>query len=64
MKDLMPGWKAFPIRKKARKLWLEALPHLFWAIWKERNKFFLKMLRFPLIAEVFLHLFSRFLVLG
>ena len=36
-KDLMVGWTTFPIRKKAKSLWQEALSSLCWAIWKERN---------------------------
>ena len=32
------GWKATHIKKLDRKIWLVALLHLIWAIWKERNK--------------------------
>ena len=39
-KDLMVEWKAFPVRKKARKIWKMIPSSLFWEIWKERNKIF------------------------
>ena len=31
-------WKATPIKKPYRKIWLAAPWYLIWAIWKERNK--------------------------
>ena len=34
---LMMEWKAFPVRKKARKIWKTIPSSLFWVIWKERN---------------------------
>ena len=36
--DVLIGRKAVPIRKPERKIWLVAPLHLFWAIWKERNR--------------------------
>ena len=36
-KDLMMEWKAFPVRKRARKIWKTIPSSLFWEIWKERN---------------------------
>ena len=38
VKDLLSGWSGFPIRERARKLWLAAPLSLIWAIWKERNR--------------------------
>ena len=32
------GWKATPIKKPDRKIWLATPSYLVWAIWKERNK--------------------------
>ena len=37
VKDVILGWKSFPIRKKDRKLWLTAPICLLRLIWKERN---------------------------
>ena len=33
----MMEWKAFPVRKKARKIWKTIPSNLFKEIWKERN---------------------------
>ena len=38
-KDPMMEWKAFPVRKKARKIWKVIPSSIFWTIWKERNMF-------------------------
>ena len=35
---LEKGWKATPIKKSDRKIWLAAPLLLIWAFWKERNK--------------------------
>ena len=37
-RDLLMGWKATPIKKPDRKIWLAAPLHLIWASWKERNR--------------------------
>ena len=37
-RDLLLGWKTLPVKKSERKIWLAASLHLFWAIWKERNR--------------------------
>ena len=37
-RDLLMGWKATPIKKLDRKIWMAAPLYLIWAIWKERNK--------------------------
>ena len=37
-KDLLSSWTGFPIRKRARKLWMAGPLSLIWAIWKERNE--------------------------
>ena len=33
----MMEWKAFPVRKKVRKIWKTIPSSLFWEIFKERN---------------------------
>ena len=33
----MMEWKAFLVRKKARKIWKTIPSSIFWAIWKEIN---------------------------
>ena len=38
VKDFLMGWTLFPIRKKARNLWMVASTSLLWAIWMERNR--------------------------
>ena len=49
-RDFLLGWKATPIKKPDRKIWLAAPMHLIWAIWKEGNKvFFLRMWSSPFL---------------
>lgn len=36
IKDLFMSWNWFPLRKKARIMWMAAFLCLIWAIWKER----------------------------
>ena len=38
VKEVLSGWSCFPIRKKAKKLWMATTHSLIWAIWKERNR--------------------------
>ena len=37
-RDLLLGWKSLPVKKAERKIRLAAPLHLFWVIWKERNR--------------------------
>ena len=37
IKEVLSGWSCFPIRKKAKNLWMAASLSLIWAVWKERN---------------------------
>ena len=38
VKNVLSDWSSFPIKKRARKLWLAAPLSLLWALWKERNR--------------------------
>ena len=48
VKEVLSGWSYFPIRKRARKLWLETPVNLIWAIGKERNRVVFKDVAFPI----------------
>ena len=38
LKEVMSRWSCFPIKKKAKKVWMAAPLSLIWAIWRERNR--------------------------
>ena len=64
VKDILQSWLHFPVRKKAKAIWMVAPLILFWAIWKERNRVIFEDATFSTLRLKLSIIFSLFTWVG